>query len=183
MDYLVHDLKTDRPNISGGLPPIFRLVPVAFYASAALALTMNAFYFISFRTNQQLEERWQKEVTDAQMEQTNIVQQQTALGEQTIAAGRIADWIEGARPVQPISATVVRSMEAKSTIAEFDLTRNPQMPKHLFMTLNVNHAGSEQIEATLDALEAIEYQTYSARQAKAENAVDFKAQLIWHDPK
>ena len=179
MDFVIHDLKADRPNISGGLPGVYRLVPVAFYAGAVLALLMNAFYFVSFRNHQQSERRWQKEVTDAQMEQTNIVHQQSALSAQAIAAGRIADWLDGARPVQPIATAVVRSMEAKATIADLTLDRNPRMPSHLVMDLKVNHAGTEQIEATLQSLAAIDYKNFYTNQALGENAIDFKATLIW----
>lgn len=180
MEYVVHDLKSDRPNISGGLPGAYKLVPLAFYGGTILAILMNVFYFVSFRNHQQSEKSWQKEISRAQMEQTNLIQQQNALGEQAIAAGRIADWLEGARPVQPISVAVSRSMDAKATIAEFSLDRNPQMPAHLVMELKVNHAGSEQIETTREALTAIDYHIFSAQQVKADNAIDFKTKLMWN---
>lgn len=180
MDFIIHDLKADRPNISGGLPGIYRLVPLTFYGGALLALLMNVFYFLSFRNHQQSELRWQKEITDAQMEQTNIVNQQSALSTQTIAAGRIADWLDGARPVQPIATAVVRSMEAKATIADLTLERSARMPAHLVLDLKVNHAGSEQIEATLESLAAIDYQNFYTTHAMGENAIDFKATLIWN---
>lgn len=60
------------------------------------------------------------------------------------------------------------------------MDRNPQMPAHMFITLKINHAGTEQLESTLDSLAAINYQTYSAQQVKAENAIDFQATLIWN---
>ena len=183
MDFIVQDLKTDRPNISGGLPSVYRLIPLAFYAAIILGILLNFLFFNSFRAYQRAEKSWQNEIAESQSDQEAILSKQNQVNEETRASERIADWVEGSRPVQPISATITRSMSANATIAELDMQRNPQMPAHLFMTLKINNAGSEQLESTLDALGAIDYQTYSAQQVKADNAFDFQATLIWNKGK
>ncbi|MCB1229598.1 MAG: hypothetical protein KDN19_05000 [Verrucomicrobiae bacterium] len=180
MDFIIQDIKTDRPNISGGLPNFYRLIPVGFYFVAIFAIGLNIYFYSALRGHQRDEKTWQSEVTRAMAEQTAIMDKQGKINSEAQAAERIADWVDGARPVQPITVTITRSMEANATIAELNMDRNPAMPAHLFMTLKINHAGSEQLESTLDALSAIDYQTYSAQQVKAENAIDFQATLIWN---
>ncbi len=180
MDFIVQDIKTDRPNISGGLPSLYRLIPVGFYAVTLLAIAANIYFLSSYRGHQRDEKSWQAEVSRATAEQTGIMDKQGRINKEAQAAERIADWVEGARPVQPITVTIARSMQANSTIAELNMDRNPAMPAHLFVTLKINHGGSEQLESTLDALSAIDYQTYSAQQVKAPDAIDFQATLIWN---
>ena len=55
----------------------------------------------------------------------------------------------------------------------------------LFMTaypeLKIDGGGSEQIESTLDAIYALNYQTYSAQQVKGRNTTDFQGTLIHSD--
>lgn len=180
MDFIVQDIKTDRPNISGGLPNFYRLIPIGFYAVTVLAIFANLYFYSSLRSHQMDEKKWQAEVSRAMAEQTGIMDKQGRITEEAHAAERIADWVEGSRPVQPITVTIARSMQANATIAELNMDRNPAMPAHLFVTLKINHAGTEQLESTLDDLLAIDYQTYSAQQVKAENAIDFQATLIWN---
>jgi hypothetical protein len=180
MTFIVQDIKTDRPNISGGLPASYRMVPLAFYSSALMALAMNLFLYTSLRKYQRDEKIWLSQVAEAESEKLAIEQKQSQVIDEAHAAERIADWVEGSRPVQPLGATISRSMQATATIAELTLDRNPQMPAHLFMTLKLNNAGSEQLEATLDSLAALDFQTYSAQQVKTENALDFQATLIWN---
>jgi len=180
MDFIVQDIKTDRPNISGGLPNFYRLIPVGFYAITVLAIVANIYFYSSLRSHQRDEKSWQAEVSRAMAEQTGIMDKQGRVTREAHAADRIADWVEGSRPVQPITVTIACSMQANSTIAELNMDRNPAMPAHLFMTLKINHGGKEQLESTLDDLLAIDYQTYSAQQVKAENAIDFQATLIWN---
>lgn len=180
MSFIVQDIKTDRPNISGGLPPVYRLVPIAFYGGTVLAILLNFYFYTSYRSFQRDEKVWQGQIAEAQMQQESILQKQGQVTAESQAAEQVANWVEGARPVQPLTVTITRSMQANATIAELNMDRNPQMPAHLFMTLKINNAGSEQLEATLDSMAAIHYQTYSAQQVKAENAIDFQATLIWN---
>lgn len=180
MTFIVQDIKTDRPNISGGLPASYRMVPFVFYGAALMAIAMNLFLYTSLRNHQRDEKIWMSQVAEAESEKLAIEQRQNQIIEESHAAERIADWVEGSRPVQPLGATISRSMQATATIAELTLDRNPQMPAHLFMTLKLNHAGSEQLDSTLDSLAALDFQTYGANQVKTENALDFQATLIWN---
>lgn len=180
MEIIVHDLKTDRPNMSGGLPGYFRLVPVGFYIASVLALVLNIYFFLSFRVYMASEEIWQGRAQQAKSVQTQLIAKQSSITRESEHAKKLATWLEGARPVQPIGVSIARSMGKDSTIAELDLQRNPQIPAHLFLTLKVNGGGSQQVSAILDALGSLSYQTYSAQQVKGPAAIDFQATLIYH---
>lgn len=117
MDFIVQDIKTDRPNVSGGLPSLYRLIPIGFYAGTVLAITLNLLFLSSYRNHQRMEKSWQAEIAAALSEQEGILHKQGRVNEEARAAERIADWVEGARPVQPITTTITRSMEANATIA------------------------------------------------------------------
>ena len=181
MDLILHDLKTDRPNISGGLPSIYKLVPIGFYVTAVIGICLGVFFFLSNRAYVASEKQWNSKTQEAQAFQAEITEKQARIGREATEAGAMADWLEGARPVQPIGITIARSMEGNASIAELNLERNPQIPAHLFMTVKINGGGSQQIEGTLDALGAMNYHAYSAQQTKGANAVDFQATLIWND--
>ena len=96
-------------------------------------------------------------------------------------ADGLAKWLEGSRPIQPVTVAIGRSMTKNSTIAELTLDRNPELPAHTNMQLKINGGGSEQIETTLDSITALNFQTYSANQTRGQNAIDFEATLIWND--
>lgn len=180
MEIIMHDLKTERPNVSSGLPGYFRFVPIGFYVGGALAIVLNIFFYLSYQTYKAKEAEWQRLGATAKAEQSKIVAKQTSIQKETEFAQQLAGWIESARPVQPIGVAVGRSMGAEATVAELDLTRNPQIPAHLLMTLKINGSGSQQVESTLDAIGSLNYQTYSAQQVKGPDVIDFQATLIWH---
>lgn len=179
--FIVHDLKTDRAGISGGLPSAYRLVPIAFYVCLVAALALNVIFYLSFRSHKAAEQRWSLVMTESQLQQTDLIGQQKTLLSEARRAEEIANWVEGARAVQPITVSVARSMGADATIASLNLTRNPEMPAHLFMSLKLNGTDASQLESTLDAITGLNYQTYSAQQTKGEDAVDFDATLIWNN--
>ena len=177
----IHDLKTDRANFSGGLPGIYKLVPIGFYVSAVIGLSLGVFFFLSERAYRSSEEDWAEKTALANSIQNEFIEKQTRLSREADEAGLMADWLEGSRPVQPIGITIARSMEGNASISELSLERNPQIPAHLFLTVKINGGGSQQIEGTLDALSAINYHAYSAQQVKGTEAVDFQATLIWNE--
>ncbi len=181
MENVIHDLKTERPNISGGLPTVFKIVPIAFYISVLLSGILCLVFFMTFRSQKASEEIWRGRLEAAKSEQATIIDKQTQVVSTAQKAEGIAKWLEGSRPIQPVSVAIGRSMTKNSTIAELTLDRNPEIPAHTFMNLKINGGGSEQIETTLDSITSLNFQTYSANQVRGKNAIDFQATLIWND--
>lgn len=181
MENIIHDLKTERQNVSEGLPAGYKIVPIAFYMVSVLAVLLSLFFFLSKKAYESTEATMRDRASQAQTQQTGFHAQQTAISTESKKAEGIAQWLEGSRPLQPVTVVVGRSMGKDSTIAELSLDRNPEIPAHTFMQLKIDGGGSQQIETTLNAIYGLDYQTYSAQQVKGRNSTDFQATLIYSD--
>ncbi|MEM7603327.1 MAG: hypothetical protein AAF357_18180, partial [Verrucomicrobiota bacterium] len=181
MDNIIHDLKTERQNISEGLPAGYKLIPVSFYIVSLATVFLSLFFYLSKKAYESTETSMRDRQSQAQTQQTGFVSQQNTISAESKKAEGIAKWLEGSRPLQPVTAVVGRSMGKDSTIAELSLDRNPEIPAHTFMQLKIDGGGSQQIENTLSAIYALDYQTYSAQQVKGRNSTDFQATLIYVD--
>ncbi|MDF1825656.1 MAG: hypothetical protein P1U68_13505 [Verrucomicrobiales bacterium] len=181
MDNIIHDLKTERQNVSEGLPPSFKLVPVAFYVVSVATVFLSLYFYLSKKAYETSETSLRERLTQAENQQSNFLAQQEDVSSNAKRAEGIAKWLEGSRPLQPVTAVIGRSMSKESTIAELSLDRNPEIPAHTFMQLKIDGGGSQQVEATLNAIYALNFQTYSAQQVKGKNSTDFQATLIYSD--
>lgn len=183
MDNVIHDLKTQRQGASGGLPGIYKLIPIAFYLGLVLTVLLSLFFFMSIRAYKDSKIAWETKAAAAKAEETQSVAAHEKIEGIALNAEGLAAWLEGARPLQPVTAAIGRSMKTNSTIAELSFDRNPEIPAHTFMQLKINGGDADQIESTLASINALNYQTYSAQQVKARNATDFQATLIFSDRK
>ena len=183
MDNIIHDLKTQRQGVSGGLPGAYKLIPIAFYAGVALSLVLSLFFYLSIREYKAKKIRWDMQFTQSSAAKSKFEASHNEITAITEKAQGLATWLEGARPLQPVTTAIGRSMGPNATIAELAFERNPEIPAHTFLNLKVNGGGTDQIEQTLASINALNYQTYSAQQVKATNAIDFQATLIYSDRK
>jgi hypothetical protein len=178
MSSLIHDIKTERQNVSAGLPPAYKLAPAAFYAALAVSTLLSLYFYLSKKAYEANEASMQSRLQAAQTEEAGIIASQQAIVDEAKKAEAYAKWLEGSRPLQPVTVAVGRSMGKESTVAELSLTRNPEIPAHTLMQLKVDGGGGSQVETTLDAIYALNYQTYSAQQVKGPTSTDFQAILI-----
>lgn len=183
MENIIHDLKTQRQGVSGGLPGLYKLIPIAFYVGVVLSLVLSMFFYLSIREYKVKKIRWEQQLSQAKAAETKYVTSHKEIMAITEKAEGLAAWLEGARPLQPVTTAIGRSMGPNSTIAELEFNRNPEIPAHTFMNLKINGGGTDQIESTLASINALNYQTYSAQQVKATNATDFQATLIYSERK
>lgn len=181
MHEVIHDLKTERQNVSAGLPGAYKLIPAAFYVVAAASVFLSLYFYLSKKAYEATEAEMQIRIATARAEVENLTLKQQSIVDESKKAEAFAKWLDGSRPLQPVTVAVGRSMGKDSTVAELSLSRNPEIPAHTFMQLKVDGGGSTQIETTLDAIYALHYQTYSAQQVKGENSTDFQATLIHND--
>lgn len=178
MHELIHDLKTERQNVSAGLPSAYKLVPVSFYLVSAASLFLSLYFFLGKRTYEAIEDEMRQRIASAKAEEARHLAGQKTIVDESKRAESFAKWLEGARPLQPVAVAVGRSMGKDSTVSELSLTRNPEIPAHTMMELKIDGGGSSQIQTTLDSIYALDYQTYSAQQVKGDNSTDFQATLI-----
>ena len=183
MEGVIHDLKTQRQGITGGLPGIYKIIPIAFYAGLVLSLLLSLYFYLSIRAYKDSKGKWEARLSVAKAEQARFTKSHQEIVNIAGKAEGLAEWLEGARPLQPVTTAIGRSMSANSTIAELSFDRSPEIPANTFMQLKINGGGSDQIESTLASINALNYQTYSEQQVKARNATDFQATLIYTDRK
>jgi len=181
MQDLIHDLKTERQNVSAGLPSGYRLVPIAFYLVATASIFLSLYFYLSKKAYGGTEAEMRVRITTAKTEEMTLISNQQTIVDEAKRAEVFAKWLEGSRPLQPVTVAVGRSMGKDSTVAELSLTRNPEIPAHTFLQLKIDGGGSGQIETTLDAIYALNFQTYSAQQVKGQNSTDFQATLIHNE--
>lgn len=177
----IHDIKTERQNVSAGLPAGYKLVPAAFYLASVASVFLSLWFFLSKKTYEATESDLQAQIAEKRAAEATSLADQQALVDEARRAESFAKWLDGARPLQPVAVVVARSMGKDSTIAGLSLQRNPEIPAHTFMQLKIDGGGSEQIETTLDSIYALDYQTYSAQQVKGRSSTDFQATLIHRD--
>ena len=181
MHDLIHDLKKERQNVSAGLPAGYKLIPVAFYIVSTASIFLSLYFYLSKKAYESTESEMRIRISDAKTEEVGIISSQQSIVDESKRAEVFAKWLEGSRPLQPVTVAVGRSMGKDSTVAELSLNRNPEIPAHTFMQLKIDGGGTEQIETTLDAIYGLSYQTYSAQQVKGKNSTDFQATLIHND--
>lgn len=181
MDHIIHDIKTERQNISAGLPAAYKLVPIAFYFVSIAAVVLSLYFYLSLKAYEASKIEMDQRLSTAQAEEMSLVGKQQAIVKESKEADGIAKWLEASRPLQPVAVNVGRTMQRESTIAELSLIRNPEIPAHTFMQLKVDGGGSQQIETTLNSIYGLNYQTYSAQQVKGRDSTDFQATLIFND--
>jgi hypothetical protein len=177
--YVCHDLKSPRGEVSQGLPPVYRLVPIGFY----LALVGSTFAMCWF----EMERR--KAVVEglAHATQAATYQAETAriggdrarIDALVIRATGVAKWLDGAVGLQPICVAVSRGAGKHANIIDLSLTRNSELPEQVKLELRMSNANSEVMDATLQGIRDLGVRAYSAQQSTELDQLDYKATLVW----
>ena len=177
-----HDLKTDRPDIGQPLPGILALLPITFVLSVIAAIALNTLFFFQLRNSEQAKEEWKLKVAEESAKQKEIVAKIEIIKDEERRANDVRDWVEGSRQMQPLAVSIARSMDVKSSIAELSLFRESENPKQIKLGFKFDNGGQKQLDATLEAVNALGYRSYSANQtAGKEGSLDYQATLIWQN--
>jgi hypothetical protein len=177
-----HDLKTDRPDIGQPLPGILALLPIVFVFSVIAAIALNTLFFFQLRNSEQAKEEWKLKVAEESAKQKEIVAMIELIKDEERRANDVRDWVEGSRQMQPLAVSIARSMDVKSSIAELSLLRDSENPKQIKLGFKFDNGGQKQLDATLEAVNALGYRSYSANQtAGKEGSLDYQATLIWQN--
>lgn len=181
MENIIHDLKTQRQGVSGGLPAAYKLIPITFYLGLIVTLLASLFFYMGIRSHKTDKITWEGKLKTSKSAQTKFSNSHNEIVEIAEKADGLAKWLEGSRPLQPVTTAIGRSMGPSATISELSFDRSPEIPAHTFMQLKIDNGGSEQIESTLASINALSYLTYSANRVKAATAIDFQATLIYDE--
>ena len=179
---LCNDIKSERPDVSQGLPPYFRAVPILVYAGVLAAAILGTWFYVGFRNASASKDYWTQEDAKSKAANEKLSGEQKAILEQNQRARDVVAWMEGAQALQPLSVAISRSVAPTVTISELSLTRNSEIPSQIYFSLKLDGAGPDQLDRTLASVKDLSYRAYSAQQTKAKSSLDYKATLIWQNP-
>lgn len=178
-DYLCHDFKTPRTDTSRRLPSSFRAIPVIFYVAlvgSAYVMTMDYFnYKSALRQKNEASERKKQSA-----EQRDALKAEKAeLEAEATKAEQVAQWMEGARNIQPIAVKIARAVQAETRITQVALERSEQVAANLELTIHLNGSKvSTELAAIETALGQLLYRSYSPQQTKNGDAVEYHSTLV-----
>lgn len=179
IDYLCHDFKTPRLDTSRRLPSSFRAIPIIFYVAligSAYVMTMDYFNYkraLTQKTN--AEER--KKLSEAQRDAFRA--EKAELESEATKAEKVAQWMEGARNVQPIAVKIARAVQLETRITQVAIERSEQVPANLALTIHLNSSqGPTELAAIESALGQLLYRSYSPQQSKNGDVIEYHSTLV-----
>lgn len=178
-DYLCHDFKTPRTDTSRRLPSSFRAIPVIFYVAligSAYVMTMDYFnYKRALQQKTEAEER--KKASEEQRDAFN--KEKSTLESEAAKAEKVAQWMEGARNIQPIAVKIARAVQPETRITQVALERSEQVPANLALTIHLNGTQvPNELAAIESALGQLLYRSYSPQQTKNGDVVEYHSTLV-----
>lgn len=180
MDIAVcHDLKTERREVSQGLPPALRFVPIAFYAAAVLCSLASVWFVMGTNGHKAEAERWLAQKVQLESQKTQLDAEKKKIEEQNNRADKVVKWVEGAHSIQPLSASISRSIGEQSTISEIIMTRSSERPEQIYLTLRLDNATSRVLDTTLDSIRSLSFRAYQAQSTNKDTSLDYNAILVW----
>lgn len=179
--FLCHDFKTPRTDMSRRLPSSMRIVPVLFYVvlvTAAGFIVRDVTLLNKAKADlAAANERKDKAVAA----KAKLQSEKDELETQKFRAEGIAKWVEGTRVMQPISVAIARSMPPETNITELVLERNSDFPDKVSMLLRLVNGGASEIEKVQKSLERLHYRSHSPQQARQGDLMEFRSMLVWLD--
>ncbi len=179
---IVHDLKSERPDVSPPLPASLRLVPILFYVTVVGIGLLTLFLLTRINAAHTDLAYWKEEAEKGKGQLQQVQALRTSLDGSARRAAEVVSWVDGSRPMHPLILTITRSISPSSTIEELVLERNPEAPSQLKIAMKLNTGGPRQLNKTLDLITAMNYRPYSAQQEQEEGAIDYSATLLWQRP-
>jgi hypothetical protein len=178
---IIDDFKTDRKDISPPLPAYLRLVPIGLYLSILAAIILNSLFLLNY--SRALRDKEVQLAKNSEMEKdlTKIKTDRTALENEAKKATDVINWVESARPLQPLLVDISRTIAPDATIVDLRVERNNESASQLKFALRLNCDTIAQLEKTLGALDRQQFRAISPTQTVSKGEVDYKATLIWQD--
>lgn len=178
-EYLCHDFKTPRVDTSRRLPSSFRAIPIIFYTAlvgSAYVMTMDYFnYNRALKQKTEAEER--KTISEGQRDAFKA--EKASLEAEATKAEKVAQWMEGARNIQPIIVKIARAVQTETRVTQVALERSEQVPANLALTVHLNGSKvSTELAAIESALSQLLYRSYSPQQTKNQEVVEYHSTLV-----
>ena len=179
--FLCHDFKTPRTDMSRRLPASMRMVPVMFYAVLLVSALMIVKDFTDLNRAKSDLAQSNARKDEAVAAKTKLLAEKDQIETEKFRAEGIAKWVEGTRVMQPISVAIARAMPPETNITELVLERNADFPDKVSMLLRLVNGGANEIEKVQKALERLHYRSHSPQQARQGDLMEFRSMLVWLD--
>lgn len=177
--FVLHELKTDRREICSGLPPALKVVPILTYASVVICSLAMVYFGVGIRSAKTQTARWEAQTEHLKMQNATVAKQHQEIVALNTKASRVAEWMDGAHSLQPLTVAISRSVGTNATIAEVLMTRNSEMPSQIRLSLKMDEVSSKVLDSTLDSIRMASFRPYSAQQTKKGRSLDYTATLVW----
>ncbi|MEM7600402.1 MAG: hypothetical protein AAF357_03180 [Verrucomicrobiota bacterium] len=181
MDFVCHDLKTERKEVSGGLPGYLRVVPVLFFAALVICTSGFAWFELSRKQAGKDLAKWDRVGAGYEAEARKVQSEKTSVEAANERARQLASWLEGAHHLQPLIVALGRSAGGDATIAEVDLARKEEIPSQIQFRLKMDGVTSGVLDDILQGIRSQNFRAYSAQQQKTEGSLDYDATLVFQN--
>ncbi len=178
-DYLCHDFKTPRTDTSRRLPSTFRFIPILFYVSVVGCAYMMTVDYFDFKKAQvekkEADERKQRLDAERDAFQAEFAE----LEAESKKAEGVAQWMEGARNLQPIIVKIARAVQLETRLGGVSLERSEQAPGNIALTMRVTGANAAtEVAAIEGAIGQLQYRTYAPQQTKTDELIEYRSTLV-----
>ncbi|MBE7495847.1 MAG: hypothetical protein HS117_12955 [Verrucomicrobiaceae bacterium] len=178
-EYLCHDFKTPRTDTSRRLPSTFRFIPILFYvAVAGCAYIMTMDYF-AFKKAQVQKKEADERKSALEAERDAFQKELAELEAEAKKADTVAQWMEGARNLQPLVVKIARAVQADTRLGGLSLERNEQAPANIALSMRVTGgSAATEIAAIESALGQLQYRSYAPQQTKNADVIEYRSTLV-----
>ena len=99
MHEIIHDLKTERQNVSAGLPAGYKLVPASFYLVATASVFLSLYFYLSKKAHEAAEAEMRVRISDAKSEEATILALRANHPDAVVVSARTGKGIDELREV------------------------------------------------------------------------------------
>jgi hypothetical protein len=177
--YLCHDFKTPRSDAARRLPATFRFVPIMFYIAitgSAYVMTMD---YMHFQKARKMKMEADERKSRIESERDTYANEFASLEAETKKAEGVAQWMEGARNIQPIIVKIARAVAAETRFGEVSLERGDEVAANLSLGIKISGAkATTEIVNIENALGQLQYRSFSPQQTKTEETIEYRSTLV-----
>lgn len=174
-----HDFKSPRPGAASRLPSALIAVPALFYLAIVGGCYLNINCYLNYHRAMTERDTWRQSKSEKDEAKAKFESQIAALEGEALKAGKLAQWVEGTRTLQPICVAITRSMPPEITLGDLTIERRSDMPSQLDLSVRINSGTMQEIARIQSAIQNIQYRTYNSQQLKNNDNLEYKTMLVW----
>jgi cell division protein FtsL len=178
---VIHDLKTERPDVGQPLPGALRALPVLFFAAILGAIGFSAYAFWQKKLVEKEEGELRQDETAQMTEQQRLKLEDETIRKEIANANEVREWLQSTNQMQGMVTTISRAMTAESTISQLTLARRDEMNSQIQMALQINAShGQQQVDQLRTAVsDLLGYRSFSEAIDTKGNRTELSFDCTW----